>query len=188
MPQEDADKVFGMASGAVCACTVSASNLICSADPEFWAAVEHSFPERKPESRVHAVVAGFASLAYSLMRAESLFELVRQQIRELYTMPPEPLGDISGPSYHDMGLRFAESVFTRLQVAADFNSIWATPIRGATEEHIARRARDLGQRAEAVLPAFWRSAPRCDSQRLRDCIETEAARAVKAWRLKTQGK
>ncbi len=43
---------------------------------------------------------------------------------------------------------------------------------------------EIGNKAEAILPTFWSGAPRCDARKLRDSIETEAANAAKAARLK----
>jgi hypothetical protein len=180
MPYVHVTKVFGLVADSICGCVTSAELTIRGSAPDFTEAMEDNSPEF-----VYNLAAGhFASLTYLLMRAESLFELVRQPIRGLYVVPPEPLGDVSGPSFHDMGLRYAESVFTRLQTAGEFNSNWTVPIRGATEERVKQRATEIGQMAEVILPRFWKVAPRCDAQRLRDCIETEATNAVKAWHLK----
>ena len=172
-------KLYEEAANAVCECVSFADYLIQGANPDSGNLSEET------------LAGGFALLAHALIRAECDPACeCRRWLRELYATPPKRLGDISGPSYNDMGLRFAERTFDGIQVAAGLRK-WKIPIRGATKQHIQDRAEQIGQRAKVVLPQFWQSALNCPAQRLKDYIENEAAKGVKAWRnrrLKKRGK
>ena len=201
----DVTKVFDWAADAVCKCVFSADWLIESADPrsvetdssDEWMiesadpalaeTAEYRALSQEGRSLFRVAAMGFEALAYSLMMGVFRFDSVKHQIRALYTQPPELFGDLPGASFHDKGLAFAGSTFTRLQIVAGLQSIWSVPIRGATEEQVHRRAVEIGQRAEVILLQFWESARRCDAQRLDDCIKIEASRAVEAWHSKMRG-
>jgi hypothetical protein len=187
-------KFFDEVCEAVCSCVTAAGLLTRGSDPDLLNALENHIrnepdeEDRDYDIRFSTVATGFFELAERLMRAERMFSSVRQPIRELHQHPPEPIGTVSGPSYHDMGMRFAEEVFRQLELAAvtarAVSTTWCLPIRRATEEQIRERAIRFGQAAGVILPHFYQSATRCDEQRLRDCIETESANAVKQWKLK----
>lgn len=146
-PSNDYRTIFDPASDVVCYLVHAVEYMLHMASPEVRETMERDFPDRVAENNFHTAANGFATLVLGLQKAETLFAPVRQQIRELYTTPPEPMGDVSGPSYHDMGLRFAEAVFNHLQMAADFPGIWTMPLRGVKDEHIRKRAIEIGERA-----------------------------------------
>jgi len=173
--------LYERAAEAVCYCVGAAADLIDIADRDSMNAVN-------PRELRSSLASGFASLTYGLIQAETdTFVEVRRVFRELYARPPKPLGDISGPSYNDMGLRFAERTFDSIQTAADLRQ-WKIPIRRATPKYIHERAAQIGLKAELVLPRLWQTKLNCPAQRLKDYIENESAKGIKAWRKERFGR
>jgi hypothetical protein len=104
-------QLYERAAEAVCECVGAAADLIQVANPDSMEAV-------KPNELRWSLAKGFARLTYMLLWAEGdVFVEIRRSLRQLYAKPPKRLGDISGPSYNDMGLRFAERTFDSIQTA-----------------------------------------------------------------------